>query len=64
MLFSPALLENKSTTAHAHTFFQSIHMHFSLAPRGTGNSSKYIHTGIFSVRSLCFSLVRRGQVGT
>jgi len=62
VLFSLALCENKSTTALAHTFFQSIHMRFSLAP--CGNSTKYAHTDIFSVHSLRFSLEPGGQVET
>jgi len=60
MLFPLALRENKSTTAHAHTFVQSIHMCFSLAPHGY--STKYAHTDIFSVHSFHFSPC--GQVET
>jgi len=33
-IYALALRENKSTTAHAQTFFQSIHVRFSLSPRG------------------------------
>jgi len=44
--------------AHKQTFFQSIHVCSSLAP--CGNSTKYAHTNIFSVHSLCISLASRG----
>jgi len=51
-----------NTIAHAHTFFQSTHIRFSLAP--CGNSTKYADTDIFSVHSLRFSLAPGGQVET
>jgi len=62
VFFSLALCENKSTTVRTQTFFQSIHVRFSLAPYG--NSTKYAHTDIFSVHSLRFSFTPPGQVET
>jgi len=47
MFFSLALRENKSTTAHAQTFFQSINMRFSLAPCGQVEISTIVHTLTF-----------------
>jgi len=48
MFFSLALRENKSTTAHAQTFFQSINMRFSLAPCGqVVEISTIVHTLTF-----------------
>ena len=59
MLFPLALRENKITTAHAQTFFQSIHMRFSLSPRG--NSTKFAHRYLFSPLSAFFSCTTSGS---
>ena len=52
--FSLELHDNKSSSAHAQTFFQSIHVRFALHHMET-TLSKYAHTDIFSVHSLCLS---------
>jgi len=54
MRFSLALNENKSTTGHAQTFFQSIHMRFSFVPRGNSTS---MQTQAFFQWTLCIFLL-------